>query len=156
MLDLKPGEQVLDVCGGTGDLSILAARKTGCSGRVVLYDINRAMMDAGRQKIQTSGLACRITGILGDAEKLPFADDRFDDAMVGFGIRNVPHMKKGLIEMHRILKLDGILSVYEPHTGLEPGAWKPEKSIEELTSQGLFSLQRRDRRILLFEKMPSQ
>ncbi|MFC1887077.1 bifunctional demethylmenaquinone methyltransferase/2-methoxy-6-polyprenyl-1,4-benzoquinol methylase UbiE, partial [Thermodesulfobacteriota bacterium] len=107
MLDLKPGQKVLDVCGGTGDLSILAARKAGPSGRVVLYDINRAMINAGRQKINSSGVKSRIKSIQGDAEELPFSDDRFDAAMVGFGIRNVTHMKKGFIEMHRVLKPDG-------------------------------------------------
>jgi ubiquinone/menaquinone biosynthesis C-methylase UbiE len=59
-----------------------------------------------------------------------------------------------LQEMHRVLKSDGILSVYEPHTGLEPGTWKPERSVKELTTTGLFSLHRRNSRILKFEKMP--
>lgn len=107
MLALKPGETVLDICGGTGDLSLLAARRVGRSGRVVIYDINRAMMEVGKSKIQRSGMADRITSIQGDAERLGIADNRFDASMVGFGIRNVTRLKKGFQEMHRVLKPGG-------------------------------------------------
>lgn len=107
MLKLQPGDKVLDVCGGTGDLSILAARRTGAAGRVVIYDINRAMMEAGRHKIETQNLPDRFSWVQGDAESITFPDNTFDAAMVGFGIRNVTHLKRGFTEMHRVLKPGG-------------------------------------------------
>ncbi len=67
-------------------------------------------------------------------------------------LSDISDLEPTLQEMHRILKSDGILSVYEPHTGWEPGAWKPERSTKELTTTGLFSLHRRDDRILKFGK----
>jgi demethylmenaquinone methyltransferase/2-methoxy-6-polyprenyl-1,4-benzoquinol methylase len=107
MLNIRPGDKVLDVCGGTGDLSILAARRTGPTGRVVIYDINRAMIEAGRPKIDPYPDLAHITYIQGDAEHITFPDKTFDAAMVGFGIRNVTHLKRGFSEMHRILKPGG-------------------------------------------------
>jgi demethylmenaquinone methyltransferase / 2-methoxy-6-polyprenyl-1,4-benzoquinol methylase len=107
MLDVRPGDRVLDVCGGTGDLSILAARRAGRTGRVVIYDINRAMIEAGRRKIDPFAELSRIAYIQGNAEQIVFADNTFDAAMVGFGIRNVTHLKGGFREMHRVLKPGG-------------------------------------------------
>ncbi|UCD90463.1 MAG: bifunctional demethylmenaquinone methyltransferase/2-methoxy-6-polyprenyl-1,4-benzoquinol methylase UbiE [Desulfobacterales bacterium] len=101
---LNPGDRVLDVCGGTGDLAILAARYTGESGQIIVYDINRAMIEAGRHKIHGSLLRKCVWFVQGDAEHLPFPDGYFDAAMVGFGIRNVTHMDLGFNEMCRILK----------------------------------------------------
>jgi len=107
LLNLQPGQKVLDVCGGTGDLAILAARRTGPTGRVVIYDINRAMIEAGRPKIDPYSDLAHIAYIQGDAEHITFPDKTFDAAMVGFGIRNVTHLKRGFSEMHRILKPGG-------------------------------------------------
>jgi demethylmenaquinone methyltransferase/2-methoxy-6-polyprenyl-1,4-benzoquinol methylase len=107
MLNIRPGDKVLDVCGGTGDLAILAARRTGPTGRVVIYDINRAMIEAGRPKIDPYPDLAHIAYIQGDAEHITFPDKTFDAAMVGFGIRNVTHLKRGFSEMHRILKPGG-------------------------------------------------
>jgi demethylmenaquinone methyltransferase/2-methoxy-6-polyprenyl-1,4-benzoquinol methylase len=112
-LGLKPGDRVVDVCGGTGDLSILAARAVGPKGRVVLYDINRAMIEGARPKISQASLADRIILVQGDAESLSFPEGRFDAAMVGFGIRNLTHMERGLAEMHRVLKPGGKLMCLE-------------------------------------------
>ena len=113
MLGLKPGDRVLDVCGGTGDLALLAARKVGSRGRIVIYDINRAMLAAGRPKIARSPLAGRIAYLQGDAERLSCPDRSFDAAMVGFGIRNLTHPEKGFQEMHRVLKPGGALMCLE-------------------------------------------
>ena len=107
MLDIRPGERVLDVCGGTGDLSILAAHRTGPTGRVVIYDINFAMIQAGRHKIDPYPELSQIAYAQGDAERIPFPDNTFDVAMVGFGIRNVTHLKRGFREMCRVLRPGG-------------------------------------------------
>ena len=107
MMKLRPGDRVLDVCGGTGDLSRMAAGYAGDSGMVALYDINWEMMNAGRSKGRSGGPAQTIRHVLGDAEKIAFADSTFDAAMVGFGIRNLTHMENGFREMHRVLKPGG-------------------------------------------------
>jgi len=112
-LGLKPGYRVIDVCGGTGDLSILAARAVGPMGRVVLYDINRAMIEGARSKVSRASLADRIISVQGDAESLSLPEGRFDAAMVGFGIRNLTHMERGLAEMHRVLKPGGWMMCLE-------------------------------------------
>ncbi len=112
-LDLKPGDGVLDVCGGTADLSLLAAREISPSGSAVLYDINRAMMEAGKPKVARNPLAQRIWYVQGDAEKIALQAGQFDAAMVGFGIRNLTHMEEGLKEMYRVLKPGGKLMCLE-------------------------------------------
>ena len=107
LLGVQPHDRVLDVCGGTGDLAILAARRTGPAGRVVIYDINRAMIQAGRHKIDPFPELAHISYVLGDAERIAFADNAFDCAMVGFGVRNLTHLKQGFGEMVRVLRPGG-------------------------------------------------
>ncbi len=107
LLDLKPGDRVIDVCGGTGDLSILATRKVDSAGSVVLYDMNRTMMSAGRGKSTNAAAREKISYVQGDAERISFCSGSFDAAMVGFGIRNLTHMEEGLKEMFRVLKPGG-------------------------------------------------
>ena len=113
MLNLRPGDKVLDVCGGTGDLAILGARRVGPRGRVVIYDINRAMIEAGLHKVRGGSLAGVIRHVQGDAEQIAFPDQSFDAAVVGFGIRNVTRMPQGFAEMHRVLKPGGQLMCLE-------------------------------------------
>jgi demethylmenaquinone methyltransferase/2-methoxy-6-polyprenyl-1,4-benzoquinol methylase len=113
MMHLEEGARVLDVCGGTADLSLLAAKHVGSSGRVVLYDINWAMMVAGKPKTLSSPFGKTIQYTQGDAERIAFADESFDAAMVGFGIRNLTHMEQGFREMHRVLKPGGKLMCLE-------------------------------------------
>ena len=113
LLALEPGDRVLDVCGGTGDLSILAVRAVGGDGQVALYDINRAMMDAGRFKKTNAAARRQIQFVQGNAEQISFPDETFDAAMVGFGIRNVTHMEQGFREMHRVLKAGGKMMCLE-------------------------------------------
>ncbi len=113
MLGVRPGDRVLDVCGGTGDLAILAGRRTGPAGQVVIYDINRAMIQAGRHKIDPFPKLAHIGYIQGNAELISFPDNTFDCAMVGFGIRNVTHLKQGFSEMIRVLKPGGRLLCLE-------------------------------------------
>lgn len=112
-LDLRAGERVLDLCGGTGDLSRLAARKVGPRGEVILCDINRAMIDAGRPKAGRAPQDGRIQYVQGDAERLPFPGNRFDAAMVGFGVRNLTRPEEGFKEMHRVLRPGGKLMCLE-------------------------------------------
>ncbi len=113
LLELKPGDKVLDVCGGTADLAVLAANAVGPAGRVAVYDINRAMMAAGRPKVARAGLSGRISFLQGDAERLSCPEGSFDAAMVGFGIRNLTHPELGFKEMHRVLKPGGKLMCLE-------------------------------------------
>ena len=113
MMQLKPGDRVLDVCGGTGDLAVLAARAVGLSGKVIIYDINRKMMQVGRAKRNPWARATPIECIQGNAESISFPEDTFDAAMVGFGIRNLTHMDLGFKEMHRILKPGGKIMCLE-------------------------------------------
>jgi demethylmenaquinone methyltransferase/2-methoxy-6-polyprenyl-1,4-benzoquinol methylase len=106
-LRVQPGDRVIDVCGGTADLSILAAEAAGPEGKVILYDICRAMMEAGKPKVAQASLTGRIRYVQGDAELNSFLRNQFDCAMVGFGIRNLTHMERGLAEMVRVLKPGG-------------------------------------------------
>jgi demethylmenaquinone methyltransferase/2-methoxy-6-polyprenyl-1,4-benzoquinol methylase len=113
VLRLREGNWVIDVCGGTGDLSLLAAKTVGSSGRIILYDINRAMLEKGRQKVSKSSYGGRILTAQGDAEMIPFPSNCFDAAMVGFGVRNLTHMEEGFKEMYRVLKPGGKLICLE-------------------------------------------
>jgi len=113
MMDLSPGNRVLDVCGGTGDLAILAAKAIGVDGRVVIYDINRAMMQAGFHKVAGRDIEPRIRYVQGDAESISFPGAEFDAVMVGFGIRNVTNMNNGFEEMYRVLKPGGKMMCLE-------------------------------------------
>jgi demethylmenaquinone methyltransferase/2-methoxy-6-polyprenyl-1,4-benzoquinol methylase len=107
LLGLKESDVVLDICGGTGDLSLLAVKQVSPSGKVVLYDINRAMMEAGRGKATHAKERKAILYVQGNAELISFKSESFDAAMIGFGIRNLTHMDEGLREIHRVLKPHG-------------------------------------------------
>jgi demethylmenaquinone methyltransferase / 2-methoxy-6-polyprenyl-1,4-benzoquinol methylase len=109
--NLRPGERVLDIAGGTGDLSRAFAKKVGESGMVVHTDINEAMLRQGRNRLLDEGLVLP-TGLC-DAEKLPFKDASFDLVSVAFGLRNMTHKDQALAEMCRVLKPGGRLLVLE-------------------------------------------
>jgi demethylmenaquinone methyltransferase/2-methoxy-6-polyprenyl-1,4-benzoquinol methylase len=98
---------LVDVAGGTGDISqrFLEAGGPGCAA--VLCDINPAMVDVGRKQLVRAGLSGRIAFAIGNAEALPFPDKSFDAYTVAFGIRNVPHIDKALAEAYRVLKIGG-------------------------------------------------
>lgn len=113
---VKVGDKVLDIAGGSGDLSKLFAKKVGAgteenSGQVVLTDINASMLSLGRDRMLEAGLSLPIT--LCDAEKLPFKDNTFDCVIVAFGLRNMTHKEIALKEMQRVLKVGGRLLVLE-------------------------------------------
>ena len=107
----QPGQQVLDIAGGTGDLSLAFARKVGPTGRVVHTDINEAMLREGRSRLLDLGVV--LPTMVCDAEKLPFASESFDFVSVAFGLRNMTHKELALAEMHRTLKPGGKLLVLE-------------------------------------------
>ena len=109
--NLKAGERVLDIAGGTGDLSRAFARKVGETGMVVHTDINEAMLRQGRNRLLDEGLVLP-TGLC-DAEKLPFKSASFDLVSVAFGLRNMTHKDQALAEMCRVLKPGGRLLVLE-------------------------------------------
>jgi len=112
-MDLAPGDRVLDVCGGTGDLSLLSRRDVGPKGQVVLLDINREMIRAGKAQTWGANLRNSIRYVQADAERIPFPDGTFDAVMVGFAIRNITHMKQAFQEMHRVLKPGGTFMCLE-------------------------------------------
>jgi demethylmenaquinone methyltransferase/2-methoxy-6-polyprenyl-1,4-benzoquinol methylase len=112
MMGLGPGAKVLDVCGGTGDLAVLASRYAGPGGRLTIFDLNRAMMNAGRKKVLETA-SSPVDYVQGNAEKMPFPDNAFDAAMVGYGIRNVTRMEKGFEEMYRVLRPGGRMMCLE-------------------------------------------
>lgn len=107
----QPGQQVLDIAGGTGDLSRAFAKRVGPTGRVVHTDINEAMLREGRNRLLDEGLV--LPTMVCDAEKLPFADNSFDIVSVAFGLRNMTHKDLALAEMRRVLKPGGKLLVLE-------------------------------------------
>jgi demethylmenaquinone methyltransferase/2-methoxy-6-polyprenyl-1,4-benzoquinol methylase len=113
LLGLKWGDRVLDLCGGTGDFALLAAKRTASGGRTVIYDFNRAMMDAGRTKTGRASLSGRISFIQGDAENISFSAGAFEAITLGFGLRNFVHTEAGLREMHRVLKPSGRILILE-------------------------------------------
>jgi len=99
--------QVLDVAAGTGDIALKALREAGAGCRVILCDINPAMLAVGRGRIAAAGCASRAAFVLANAEALPFADQRFDALTIAFGIRNVTHIDRALAEAYRVLKPGG-------------------------------------------------
>jgi demethylmenaquinone methyltransferase/2-methoxy-6-polyprenyl-1,4-benzoquinol methylase len=110
---LRPGQQALDVAAGSGDLAAGLARRVGGSGRVVVTDINAAMLEEGRTRLLNDGLAGNIDYVLADAESLPFAPATFHCVTIGFGLRNVTDKERALASMYGVLKPGGRLLVLE-------------------------------------------
>jgi demethylmenaquinone methyltransferase/2-methoxy-6-polyprenyl-1,4-benzoquinol methylase len=107
----QPGQRVLDIAGGTGDLARAFARRVGQTGLVVHTDINEAMLREGRNRLLDEGLV--LPTMVCDAEKLPFADNSFHIVSVAFGLRNMTHKDVALSEMRRVLQPGGKLLVLE-------------------------------------------
>ena len=108
---VRPGSRVLDVAGGTADLSTAFAKRAGPNGEVWLTDINGAMLGVGRDRLIDRGLLCPVAQC--DAERLPFPSDYFDCVSVAFGLRNMTHKDRALAEMRRVLRPGGRLLVLE-------------------------------------------
>ncbi|MGB7755258.1 MAG: bifunctional demethylmenaquinone methyltransferase/2-methoxy-6-polyprenyl-1,4-benzoquinol methylase UbiE [Salinisphaera sp.] len=118
---VRPGERVLDLASGTGDLAAGFAKKVGASGRVLMSDINHAMLSNGRDRMIERGLVSNVDYCLANAEKLPFADDSFDCVTIGFGLRNVTDKQGALNEMARVTKPGGRTIVLEFSKPAVPG-----------------------------------
>lgn len=110
---LRPGQCVLDVASGTGDLAKAFAKLVGKDGKVVMTDINDAMLQVGRDRLVDAGILGNVECIQADAEKLPFEDNYFDCITIAFGLRNVTDKATALRSMHRVLKPGGKLLVLE-------------------------------------------
>lgn len=108
---VRKGQRVLDIAGGTADLSKAFAKKVGETGEVWLTDINSSMLTVGRDRMIDSGIL--MPAVLCDAEKLPFPDRYFDCVTVAFGLRNMTHKDQALSEMYRVLRPGGRLLVLE-------------------------------------------
>ncbi|HEY5644154.1 MAG TPA: bifunctional demethylmenaquinone methyltransferase/2-methoxy-6-polyprenyl-1,4-benzoquinol methylase UbiE [Woeseiaceae bacterium] len=120
---VRPGQAVLDLAGGTGDLARAFAGKVGKDGHVVLADINMAMLERGRERLVDAGVAGNLSIAQVDAQQLPFADQSFDCITIAFGLRNVTDKDAALAAMYRVLKPGGkalILEFSEPLEALRP------------------------------------
>ncbi len=118
---VRPGQRVLDLAGGTGDLARQFAARVGSEGEVVLADINRSMLLAGRQRLDDAGVVGNIDYLIADAQALPLDDGSVDCITIGFGLRNVTDKQRALQEMHRVLRPGGRLLVLEFSQPTVPG-----------------------------------
>jgi len=110
---LRPGQQALDVAAGSGDLAVGLKRKVGRTGRVVVTDINAAMLEEGRTRLLNQGIAGNVDYVLADAEQLPFVEHSFHCVTIGFGLRNVTDKERALASIFGVLKPGGRLLVLE-------------------------------------------
>ena len=110
---VRPGDSVLDLAGGTGDLAIRFSKRVGSKGSVVLADINESMLSVGRDRLTDLGIVNNVSYALADAENLPFENDSFHCVSIAFGLRNVTDKAKALESMYRVVKPGGRLLVLE-------------------------------------------
>jgi demethylmenaquinone methyltransferase/2-methoxy-6-polyprenyl-1,4-benzoquinol methylase len=123
----RPGERILDVAGGTGDMTRLLSSRVGDAGQVWLTDINGPMLRTGRDRLTDEGLV--VPAVQCDAERLPFPAGHFDCVCVAFGLRNMTHKDAALAEFRRVLKPAGRLVVLEFSR-----VWKPLETLYDLYS----------------------
>jgi demethylmenaquinone methyltransferase/2-methoxy-6-polyprenyl-1,4-benzoquinol methylase len=119
----RPGDSVLDLAGGTGDLALAFARRVGAEGHVVLADINAAMLEQGRKRLVDAGISGNTSIAQVDAQDLPFAEGSFDIVTMAFGLRNVTDKEAALRSIFGTLKTGGkamILEFSEPHKTIKP------------------------------------
>jgi demethylmenaquinone methyltransferase/2-methoxy-6-polyprenyl-1,4-benzoquinol methylase len=121
---VRKGNVVLDIAGGTGDLTARLAERVGKDGRVYLSDINSSMLAAGRSRLADRGIAGNVEVVQADAECLPFPDNYFDCVIIGFGLRNVTRKDEALRSMYRVLKPGGRGLVLEFSKPILPGLGK--------------------------------
>ena len=123
-LSLRPDHRVLDLAGGTGDLTIKIQRQLGPQGHVTLSDINPDMLQVGRDRLLNQGIHRNIDFIEANAEHLPFANNHFDRVIIGFGLRNVTDKMAALQEMVRVIKPGGRVIILEFSTTTLPALQK--------------------------------
>ncbi|MFW0059753.1 MAG: bifunctional demethylmenaquinone methyltransferase/2-methoxy-6-polyprenyl-1,4-benzoquinol methylase UbiE [Coxiella endosymbiont of Dermacentor silvarum] len=122
LCQLRPGHQVLDLAGGTGDLTQRISSLIEDNGIVVLADINNTMMKIAKNRLLNQGIFCNIQFIQVNAEALPFPDNFFDRIVIGFGLRNITDKIAALRSMYQVLKPGGLVTVLEfskPHYPLQ-------------------------------------
>ncbi|MEC7075622.1 MAG: bifunctional demethylmenaquinone methyltransferase/2-methoxy-6-polyprenyl-1,4-benzoquinol methylase UbiE [Pseudomonadota bacterium] len=110
---VRSGQTVLDIAGGTGDLAAKFSKLVGADGKVILADINAAMLSVGRDRLIDKGALSNIDVVQADAQFLPFEDNSIDCITIAFGLRNVTDKAKALRSMHRVLKPGGRVLVLE-------------------------------------------
>lgn len=131
-LNVQPGSFALDVCCGTGDWVIALAKAVGPSGQVIGLDFSEEMLKIAEKKVAAAGLRDRVTLVKGDAMHLPYDDNQFDLATIGFGLRNVPDADQVLHEMTRVIHNRGRVACLETS--------KPTNPIIKLGWQVYFNL----------------
>ena len=152
-MGLQRGQSVLEVGCGPGYFTIPAARIVE-DGNLYPLDISPFMIQRVNKKAKKHKLD-HVKTINSPASNTGLEDESIDLILCIDVLSDLRDIDCTLVEMHRILRADGTLSVFEPHAKFEPGAWKPDKSINELTGTGLFSLHEKDNKILKFKKVAS-
>ncbi len=125
---VRPGQRVLDLAGGTGDLAALLHARLGGAGEIVVADVNAEMLEVGRARLLDRGVTQNLAFVRCDAESMPFGEDSFDRVVLAFGLRNVTDKQRALEDVHRVLKPGGrflILEFSKPTRWLRPlyDAW---------------------------------
>lgn len=118
---VRRGQHVLDLAGGTGDLTIKFSKMVGDSGQVILSDINESMLKVGRARLLDKGIVGNVEYVQANAECLPFPDNSFDCITIAFGLRNVTDKDAALASMFRVLKPGGRLLILEFSKPIAPG-----------------------------------
>lgn len=111
----KPGDRGLDVCCGSGDLTFVLAEAVGTTGTVTAVDFSCGLLEAARDRAAQQPTPPPITWLEGDALALPFDDQSFDAATMGYGLRNLTDIPQGLRELHRVLKSDATVAILDMH-----------------------------------------
>jgi demethylmenaquinone methyltransferase/2-methoxy-6-polyprenyl-1,4-benzoquinol methylase len=120
VMDPRPGQFILDVAGGTGDVAMRCAQRTHGKSRITICDLNSAMLQAGRAKMAARPGIAGIEWMIGDAEELPLPNASVDTYSIAYGLRNVTHMDRALREAARVLRPGGHFCCLEFTPGVEP------------------------------------